>query len=166
MLAILAIASSCSKEKKIAKSLWNGEGTWTVTTSSFAYYSMGNYNTATSSYDDSLAIATGNYNGSTFVFEKVDNSNDEGRGTFTTADTTINFNYAVYDKGNFGGTKGEFELKIENDPPVGGTSTLELYDIVSYDDTKISFKKVSNSSWSTIPYDITHSYITISLEKQ
>lgn len=166
MVAVLAIASSCSKEKKIAKSLWTGEGTWTVTTSSYAYYSMGTYNTTTSSYEDSLTIASGNYNGSTFVFEKYNNANSEGKGTFTSADTTINFTYGVYDKANFGGAKGEFELTIENDAPVGGTSSQDLYDIVSYDDTKISLKKVRNTGWSTTPYQITYSYITIEMTKQ
>ena len=166
LVAILAIASSCSKEKKIAKLLWTGEGTWTVSASSFAYYSMGTYNTATSTYDDSLTTSSGSFNGSTYTFEKYDNVNLEGRGTYTTVDTSINFSYSVYEKSNFGGAKGEFELTITNDPPTGGTSMQEIYDIVSYDDTKMSLEKVDNTAWSTTPYSVTHSYITITMDKQ
>lgn len=166
MVSVLAIASSCSKEKKIAKSLWSDGGTWTVSTSSYAFYSMGTYNTSTSSYEDSLTAASGNYNGSTFVFGEYDNSAFEGTGTLTTPDTTINFTYSVYDKGDFGGTKGEFELTMENAAPVGGTSEQDIYDIVSHDETNMSLKKVSNTGWSTTPYDVTHSYITIDMVKQ
>lgn len=165
MAAVLTIASSCSKEKKITKSLWKPEGTWTITASGYGYYSMGTYNTSTSSYEDSLTVASGNYNGSTFVFEKFDNSAYEGNGTFNTTDTTINFTYFVSEKSNFGGPKGEFELSMTNAAPVGGTTTVDIYDIVSYDETSMSLKKVNNSGWSTIAYDVTHSYITIDMSK-
>jgi hypothetical protein len=166
MVAVLAVASSCSKEKKIAKALWKDGGTWTVTTSSYGYYSMGTYNTSTQKYEDSLTIASGSYNGSTFVFGEYDNAAAEGEGTFTTADTTINFSYSVYDKGDFGGTKGEFELTMTNEPPAGGTSTQDIYDIVSHDETNMSIEKKSSSGWSTTPYEVTHSYISITMAKQ
>ncbi|MBI3133825.1 MAG: hypothetical protein HYZ14_04040 [Bacteroidetes bacterium] len=168
MVAVLAIASACSKEKKITKSLWKGEGTWNVTTSSYAFYSMGTYNTSTSSYEDSLTVSSGSYTGSTFVFEKVDNASQEGKGTFTTTDTTVNFTYFVSEDVDFntGKTTGEYVLTLENDPPAGGTSEQEFYDIVSHDDTKMSLERVNNSGWSTTPYDVMHSYITIEMEKK
>lgn len=168
MMAALALATSCSKEKKITKSLWKGEGTWKVSTSSYAYYSMGTYNTSTSSYEDSLTVSSGNFNGSTFVFEKFDKSANEGKGTFTTADTTINFTYFVSEQVDFetGKPNGEYVLTIENDAPSGGVSQQEFYDIVSYDKTKMSLKQVNNTGWSTTPYEITHSYITIEMDKQ
>lgn len=167
MVGALAVVSSCSKEKKITKSLWKGEGTWTVKTSSYGYYSMGTYNSSTSSYEDSLTVASGNYNGSTFVFEKFDNSESEGMGTFTTSDTTINFSYFVSEKvdASTGKPNGEYQLTLENDAPVGGVSEQEFYDVVSYDKTKMSLKRISNSGWSTTPYEVTHSYITIEMEK-
>jgi len=166
MIAVISMASSCSKEKKIAKSLWKDGGNWKVTSSSYGFYSMGTYNTSTASYEDSLTVASGDYNGSTFVFGKYDNASLSGTGTFTTPDTTINFTYSVYDKGDFGGTKGEFELTMENDPPAGGTSQQDIYDIVSHDETNMSLSKVDNSGWSTTPYDVTHSYISIQIVKQ
>jgi len=168
MVMILAIASSCSKEKKITKSLWKGEGTWNVTTSSYAFYSMGTYNTSTSSYEDSLTVASGNYNGSTFVFEKFDKKEYEGKGTFTTTDTTINFTYFVSEDIDFNSGKpnGEYVLTIENDVPSGVESKQDFYDIVSHDKTKMSLKRVSNTGWSTTPYAIMHSYITIEMEKK
>jgi len=166
MVAALALASSCSKEKKITKSLWKGEGTWTVKTSSYGYYSMGTYNTSTSSYEDSLTVASGNYNNATFVFEKFDNADNEGKGTFTTPDTTIMFTYFVSEKTDLSGkTSGDYQLTMENDAPVGGVAEQEFYDIVSYDKTKMSLKRISNSGWSTTPYEVTHSYITIEMEK-
>lgn len=168
MVAVLAIAPSCSKEKKITKSLWKGEGTWNVTTSSYAFYSMGTYNTTTSSYEDSLTLASGDYNGSTFVFEKFDNAAYEGKGTFTTPDTTINFTYFVSEDVDFnsGSSNGEYVLTIENEAPAGGTSEQESYDIVSHEDTKMSLKRDNSTGWSTTPYQITHSYISIEMEKQ
>jgi hypothetical protein len=166
MVATLAVASSCSKEKKVAKSLWKDGGTWTVTNSSYGYYSMGTYNTSTQKYEDSLTVASGNFNDAIYVFGEYDNGALEGDGTFTTADTTINFSYSVYDKGDFGGTKGEFELSITNDTPSGGTSTQDIYDILSHDETNMTFEKKSSSGWSTTPYDVTHSYISITMVKQ
>lgn len=168
LLAALAIASSCSKEKKITKSLWKGEGTWSVTASSYAYYSMGTYNTSTSSYEDSLSVSSGNYNGSTFVFEKFDNSSYEGRGTFSNADTSINFTYFVSEDVDFntGKGNGEYVLTIENDVPAGAVSKQQFFDIVSHDKTKLSLKQVDNSGWSTTPYNVTHSYISIEMTKQ
>lgn len=167
MVTALSVASSCSKEKKITKSLWKPEGTWNVTNSSYGIYSMGTYNTSTSSYEDSLTIASGDYNGSTFVFEKFDNSAYEGKGTFTTADTSITFTYFVSENTDFGSgaSTGEYVLTIENDVPAGVESKQEFYDIVSHDKTKMSLKQENSSGWSTTPYDITHSYITIDMQK-
>jgi len=161
-IAVVGIASACSKEKKITKSLWKEEGTWKVTTSSYAYYSMGTYNTSTGKYEDSLTASSGDFNGNTFVFEKYDNASGEGNGTYTSTDTTINFTYAVLEKSNFGGSKGEFELTMQND----GSTEQEQYDIVSHEDTKMSLKKVESTGWSITPYEIIHSYITIDIEKQ
>ena len=167
MVAALALASSCSKEKKITKILWKPEGTWNITTSSYGFYSMGTYNSSTGTYEDSLTAASGNYNGSTFVFEKFDNAAYEGRGSFTTTDTTINFTYFVIEGTSFatGGPTGEYILSIENDVPEGVTSQQEFYDIISYDKTKMSLKQENSSGWSTTPYDVTHSYISIDMEK-
>lgn len=166
MVTALAVAS-CSKVNKITKSLWKPEGVWNVTNSSYAFYSMGTYNTSTNSYEDSLTVASGNYNGSTFTFEKFDKGANEGAGTFTTTDTTINFTYFVSEDIDFntGKPNGEFVLTIENEAPAGSTSKQEFYDIVSHEKTKMSLKQVNNSGWSTTPYEMTHSYITIDMSK-
>ena len=167
MVAVVAVASSCSKEKKITKTLWKPEGTWNIVASSYGFYSMGTYNTTTGKYEDSTAASTGDYNGCTFVFEKFSNADFEGRGTFTTPDTTVNFTYFVSEISGFSGsTSGaEYQLVLENDPPTGGTSEQEFYEIMSHDKTKMSLSKISNSGWSTTPYEITHSYITIDMQK-
>lgn len=167
MMGAFALASSCSKEKKITKSLWKGEGTWRVSSSSYAYYSMGTYNTSTGKYEDSVVVASGNHNGSTFVFEKFDGKANEGKGTFTTSDTTINFTYFV-SKNTFGtgSSNADFILTIENDAPSGGVSMQEFYDIMSHDKKKMSLKQVNNSGWSTTPYSVIHSYVTIEMDKQ
>lgn len=167
-VAIVALGSSCSKEKKITKSLWKGEGKWSVTTSSYSFYAMGTYNTSTNSYEDSMTVASGNYDGSTFVFEKFDNSAYEGRGTFTTPDTSVNFTYFVSEDVDFntGKPNDSFVLTLENDPPSGGTSEQEFYDIISYDKTTMSLKQTKNSGWSTTPYEVIHSYINIDMVKQ
>lgn len=166
-LLFVLIFASCSKDRKINKILWKPEGTWTVTTSSYAYYSMGTYNTSTGKYEDSTLISSGDFTGSTYQFEKFDKSNYEGDGSFTTSDTTINFVYFASEDIDFntGKPNGEYTLVIENDPPAGGTSQQEFYDIISYDKTKMSLEQNDFSGWSTTPYDVIHSYISFEMEK-